>query len=160
MSGRNWNALGLGWEVSAVKRQHGDHATDRVTLGDAQLPVIVDLDAFRANVPQADDILKGIWNGTSARVQAQDVSRRALEAGQKDPEAIREAVYNRLLGVRAAPTATKSYPLPNGEKYIGTDLTAYKQAVMVAAYDVAVAAGATPELANTMAKLQADNARF
>ncbi|MGH7883414.1 MAG: hypothetical protein ACREN8_11025 [Candidatus Dormibacteraceae bacterium] len=127
---RNWDDIGIEWEVEDVSKQHGDHATDRVIIGKAQMPITTDLAKFQAHF--GDACILGIMDGTSVRVMAQDVNRRMLQKGCKAPE-IREAIYNRLKGVRNAGTRTvtvktvKVYSLPNGTTYDGTDLVEYQQ---------------------------------
>lgn len=131
-----WAAIGIEWSEETVKRQHGDHATDRVQLkGLAQIPVLKDVAAFRANVPGADEILLGIWDRTSVRVQAQDVCRRGLEK-QMTRDALREAVWNRLIGVRRKmASGPKPIPLPGGKTYVGTDVVEFRQAYVAALVD-------------------------
>jgi hypothetical protein len=148
---RDWTAIGIEWNAEKVSKQQGDHATDRVVItGDAQMPVVQDLDKFRAEF--GDGAILGIFNGTSIRVMAQDVNRRLLTAG-KDAETIKEAIYNRLKGVRNAATATVRTvtvtvtvrDLPDGTTYDGIDFVEYQQAYLAALVDagtpVAVAQG-------------------
>lgn len=148
---KNWEAMGIKWDESEVSRQHGAHATDRVVLGKGQAPVIVDwakaLEAFGEG-----PIMSGC-NKTSWRVLAQDVSRTCLEKGTKDVEAIRDRVYNRIMGLRnsgiAGTTRTvtvevKVYPLPGGSFTPSTDdategCQEYASALMDAGLDPAIA---------------------
>lgn len=155
----NWDEMGITWSVEPVKRQHGGHATDRAVLGDAQIPVLTDLDAFRYNVPEADKILLGVWDGTSVRVQAQDVSRRMLERGH-GPDEIRAAVWNRVLGVRSAVRAPRTYPLPGGKRYEGNNLLEYREAFKAAAVAMALSMGATHELAERIGTAQSETVTF
>ena len=149
---RNWEELGISWETETVRHQAGDHATDKVTLGEAQIAVVVDLDLFKAAVGP-ETILK-IMDGTSIRVMAQDVGRRMLKAGSKNVEAMREAVYNRILGQRNAGGVrvkeVKVYPLPGGEKYTGTDLVEYQQAYLAGLVDAGVSIDAARMVVATL----------
>ena len=126
---RNWEELGISWETETVRHQAGDHATDKVTLGEAQIAVVTDLDLFKAAV--GEEVILKIMDGTSIRVMAQDVGRRMLKAGSKNIEAMREAVYNRILGQRnsGGPRIRegKVYPRPKGGTYKGTDAVEYQQ---------------------------------
>lgn len=138
---RNWDELGIKWSEEQVRRQNGDNASDKAALrGTAQIPVVQDLDKFVAHF--GANCVLGIMDGTSIRVMAQDVNRRLLAKGA-DAESIREAVYNRLKGVRNASTPATvrtivKYPLADGTFYTGTDLTEYKQAALAAYVDKGV----------------------
>lgn len=144
---RNWADLGIEWSEEQVRRQNGDNASDKAALrGTAQIPVVKDLDKFVAHF--GANCVLGIMDGTSVRVMAQDVNRRLLAKGA-DAESIREAVYNRLKGVRNATIATvrevKVYMLPDGTQYKGSDLTEYKAAAMAALVDLGVPADVAAE---------------
>lgn len=159
MSSTNWDNIGITWSAEPVMRQHGDHATDRRTIGNAQIPVLLDLAKFRENVQNADEILLGIWDGTSARVQAQDVCRKMLEKSAS-VETMREAVWNRILGVRIRVNVPKSYPLPDGKRYTGNDLTEYRKLYGAAQHALALQMGATVELADRIAEAATINLTF
>jgi hypothetical protein len=136
----NWDDYGITWSEETVKRQNGDNATDKAAIrGTAQIPVVNDLDKFVAHFGAS--VVLGIMDGTSIRVMAQDVNRRMLAKGS-NVEAIREAVYNRLRGVRNAGVPTvktvKVYILPGGAEWKGTDLTEYKAATIAALVDLGV----------------------
>jgi len=159
MSSTNWDNIGITWSAEPVMRQHGDHATDRRTIGNAQIPVLSDLGKFRENVQSADEILLGIWDGTSARVQAQDVCRKMLEKGAS-VDTMREAVWNRILGVRTRVTVPKSYPLPDGKRYTGNDLAEYRKLYREAQIVTALAMGATVELADKIGDAASEHLTF
>lgn len=135
---RDWETLGVKWNEETVAKQNGSHATDRTTIqGTALIPVVEDVDKFRAEF--GDDCIRGIFNGTSIRVMAQDVNRRLL-AAKKSPEEIKEAIYNRLKGVRnAAVAGTRTVTvtvtvrdLPDGTTYAGTEYVEYQQLYLAA----------------------------
>lgn len=149
MTARNWETLGIEWSEEPVQKQHGDHATDRSIIGQAQIPVLKNLSAFRENVPNADAILLGIWDGTSARVQAQDVSRRMLAKGAKTDD-LREAIWNRLLGIRQRVAAPKTHPLPGGTRYEGDNLVEYRQQYAAALVDQGVQGDLATTIASTI----------
>lgn len=149
MTARNWETLGIEWSAEDVQKQHGDHATDRSIIGKAQIPVLKDMAAFRANVPDADAILLGIWDGTSARVQAQDVSRRMLAKGATE-DVLREAIWNRLLGIRQRTAVAKTFPLPGGKRYEGLNLVEYRQQYTAALVDQGVQSDLALTIANTI----------
>lgn len=137
---RNWEEIGIVWSEETVRKQNGDNASDKAPIrGTAQIPVPNDLDKFVAHF--GDSCVLGIMNGTSVRVMAQDVNRRMLAKGAST-EAIREAVYNRLKGIRnsASPVVRTvvKYPLADGTFYTGTDLVEYKQAALAAYVDKGV----------------------
>lgn len=147
---RNWEELGIEWIEETVSKQAGDHATDRAVIGKAQMPIVRDLPKFVGHF--GDGCVLGIMDGTSVRVMAQDVNRRGIQKGMK-PEAIREAIYNRLIGVRNAPRATvrtvevKIHNLPNGTTYSGTDLVEYRQLYLSALVDAGVAVSVAQQIA-------------
>ena len=149
---RDWNSIGIDWTQEPVSKQAGDHATDRKVIGDAEMPIVKDLTAFIAEF--GEDCVLGIMDGTSLRVMAQDVNRRLIPKGDKG-ETIREAIYNRLRGVRNASRGgvvkeVKVYTLPDGTVYKGTDVTEYQQAYMAALVD----AGTPVAVAQTIATMQ------
>jgi len=123
-----WATIGIEWELSPVREEisKGQYRE----LGNAHIPRVTDLATFRANVPEADAIILATLNSgrNSWRVQAQDVCRRALEKGVKAPaEEFQTAVWNRIKGLRNSPVASpKAHTLPNGDKYVGTDIAAYR----------------------------------
>lgn len=144
----NWTTIGIVWESSIVREEisKGQHRE----LGHAEIPTVTDLAIFRANVPEADSIILATLNSgrNSWRVQAQDVARRAFEKGLKPTrEELQTLVWNRIKGLRNSPVAApKTYPLPGGEKYAGSDLTEYRAAYMAALVDL----GTPAELAKTI----------
>lgn len=148
---RNWDEIGLAWSAESVSRRHGENASDKSVIGTGQIPVVSDLDKVREHF--GDEVITGALNGTSWRVMAQDVSRRSLEKDIKDAETIREAVYNRLRGIRnPAGTSTRTvevkvYALPNGETYKGTDLAAYQAEYAAALVDQGVPAETAMDIA-------------
>lgn len=149
MSNINWADRGISWSQEDVSKQHGDHATDRVVIGKAQIPVVTDLAKFTAEYGEA--CVLGILDGTSLRVMAQDVNRSGL-AKQLKAEEIQQRIDARLRGIRNRPLAgaTKTvvvYMLPNGERYNGTSLVEFQQAYLSALVD----AGVPAEVARTLA---------
>lgn len=152
MESINWADRGISWTQEDVSKQHGDHATDRVVIGQAQIPVVNDLDKFRKEY--GDACVLGILDGTSIRVMAQDVNRSGLTKGLKAEE-IRQRIDARLRGIRNRPLAgaTKTvvvYMLPNGQRYNGTSLVEFQQAYLAALVD----AGVPTEVARTLASGQ------
>ena len=146
-----WDEMGIAWVTESVKKQFGAHATDRRELPHgAEMPLILDLGLFRENVPNADAILCGIWDGTSARVQAQDVARHNLPKGIHG-EALREAVWNRLIGSRVRGPVVKTYPVPGGTRYTGSDLAEYQRMVAAALVDQGVENSLALSIARTFA---------
>jgi hypothetical protein len=152
MTENDYAKIGLRFDTEAVSKQRGDHASDRVEIGDAQIAVVTDLDKFRTAF--SDATVLGILDGTSIRVMSQDVSRRSLDKGVKDSATIQAAVINRLKGVRNSGggvrtiTVTKvSYALPNGTKYEGADETEYQQLYAASLVDAGVPAAAALAIA-------------
>jgi hypothetical protein len=147
---RNWAEIGIDWNSEPVSKQAGDHATDRVVIGNAEIPVVSDLPKFIAHF--GEPCVLGIMDGTSVRVMAQDVNRRLIPTGKRGEE-IREAIYNRLRGVRNAGTRTtvvrevKVYNLPDGTQYKGTDLVEYQQAYLAALVDMGTPTKIATEIA-------------
>lgn len=133
-----WADFGIAWTQEPVSKQMGDHATDKKIIGTAEMPIVEDLDKFVAHFGAA--VVLGIMDGTSVRVMAQDVNRRLIQKGQKG-DAIRDAIYNRLIGTRnasrGAVTVTVTvYKLPDGTEYKGSDLVEYQQAYTAALVDL------------------------
>lgn len=149
---RNWEDLGIRWEQETVRHQAGDHATDKVELGQAQIAVVEDLDKFRRAV--GDDVILGILDGTSIRVATQDTGRRVLKQGIKSVDAMREAAWNRIVGNRASGPRVrevKVYPLPGGGKWSGTDVVEYQQSYLAALVDNGVPVDAAKAVVSTLA---------
>lgn len=148
----DWAARGISWVSEDVSKQHGDHATDRVVIGKAQIPVVSDLEKFRKEY--GDSCILGILDGTSIRVMAQDVNRSGI-AKKLSAEEIQSRIDARLRGIRnrslaAVVKEVTVYLLPNGEKWTATADTAYESdeadyqaqymaALVDAGVDVAVA---------------------
>ena len=138
----NYAEMGLRFDTEEVSKQRGDHASDRVVLGNGQIAVVTDLDKFREAF--TDSCVLGILDGTSIRVMSQDVSRRLLNKGTKKAEDIQAAIINRLKGVRNSSgggvrTVTKTvYNLPDGTKYEGDSETEYQQQYAAALVDAGV----------------------
>lgn len=152
--------FGVAWSTETVNREpDGNGSTKVEATADAQILSIVDLEKFRANFPNADEILLGIANGTSLRVMAQDVNRRNPK---KSRDERRSAIVNRLVGVRNAGVRTvvtkvvekivKQYALPNGESYTGTDETEYQQLYLAALVDFGMPVATAQSIA-TLQKL-------
>ncbi len=143
--------FGIVWESEPVQKRAGPNASDNVVWRtDAQIPVVVDLDAFRAEFGDAP-VLASL-DGTSIRVMAQDIARRR---DRKTPVAELQAlVINRIRGIRtrvsgAAATVTK-YPLPGGTFYIGTDVTEYRQLYIAALVESGVSTDVALNIALTL----------
>lgn len=106
MSAQNFDAaeMGITWESSPVSKRIGPNNSDiREWRADAQVPVVTDLDKARAFFGDSV-VLFGI-NGTSWRVQAQDVARR-LPANTPVVE-LQKAVIARLQGMRTRTTTVR-----------------------------------------------------
>lgn len=124
MNGMNDN--GLEFVSEDVSKQRGDHATDKVVIGQARIAIVRDLAKFTESFGEA--CVLGILDGTSVRVMSQDVSRRNIEKGVKDADTLDAAIVNRLRGVRnsgargtkVVTIETKVYTTPAGT-YAGTD---------------------------------------
>lgn len=155
MNARDWNALGIEWIQEPVSKQAGDHATDRQVIGNAEMPIVKDLTKFIEGF--GEGVVLGIMDGTSLRVMAQDVNRRLLPKGDRG-EVIREAIYNRLRGVRNTGTRTpvtvtvKVYSLPpmsdgTPQTYKGTDLIEYQQAYLAALVDNGIEVAVAQQIA-------------
>lgn len=99
----NADDFGISWESSPVQKRVGPNGSQMMEWrADAQIPVVVDLDKARKGF--SDEVVLSGINGTSWRVQAQDVARR-LPA--KTPVAeLRAAVIARLQGMRRAGVRT------------------------------------------------------
>lgn len=147
-----WEDIGIVWKQLPVRKQAGDHATDREQYNTlAEIPVVEDLDAFRLHF--GDEVVLGILDGTSVRVSAQDVNRRALEKGIKGANDRRMLVYNRLRGIRTQTRGTtvvevKVRFLPNGQEYKGTDEVEFRQQFVEALVDMGVPANVAIERSN------------
>lgn len=154
MESINWEGRGISWQQEDVSKQHGDHATDKVVIGKAQIPVVTDLEAFRKEY--GDSCVLGILDGTSIRVMAQDVNRSGLAKGLKAEE-IRQRIDARLRGIRNRPlggttVVTKLvYLLPNGEKFTGTTLAEFQGEYLAVLID----SGVPADVARTLATSQA-----
>lgn len=140
----NWEEMGIKWVAGEVRRQNGEHATDRTVIGTAQIPDLVDIDAaVKAGLSGA--ILKGC-NGTSWRVLAQDVCRGLIEKNRRvSAEVMQEAVFNRLRSVMTRGTVVIEkivekvmHTLPDGTNWDGTDETEFRQMYLVQLIDAGV----------------------
>lgn len=151
MTENDYAEMGIRFDTEEVSKQRGDHASDRVVLGNGQIAVVTDLDKFRKAF--GDECVLGILDGTSIRVMCQDVSRRLLNKGTKAADAIQAAIINRLKGVRnsgggSVRTVTKTvYNLPDGTKYEGESETEYQQAYAAALVDAGVPSAAALAIA-------------
>ncbi len=147
----DWSARGISWSEEIVREQPGEHATDRRTLGTAQICVVTDLPKFTAEYGEA--CVLSIMDGTSVRVMSQDVSRTGLRK-RLSADDIRARVDARLRGMRNRPTASTvtvtRYPLPGGTFYIGTDVTEYRAAYTAALVDAGTPADVALTVAGTM----------
>src|SRR5688500_6532166 len=131
MTENDYAEMGIRFDTETVSKQRGDHASDRVELGNGQIAVVTDLEKFRAAF--SDETVLGILDGTSIRVMSQDVSRRLLNKGTKKAEDIQAAIINRLRGVRNASgggvriVKVNLRNLPDGTQYEGDNETEYQQ---------------------------------
>jgi len=152
MTENDYAEMGLRFDAEVVSKQRGDHASDRVELGNGQIAVVTDLEKFRAAF--SDATILGILDGTSIRVMSQDVSRRLLNKGTKAADVIQSAIINRLHGVRNSTgggvrTITKNvYALPDGTKYDGESEVEYQQAYAAALVDAGVPSAAALAIAS------------
>lgn len=160
MTENDYAEMGIRFDTEEVSKQRGDHASDRVVIGSAQICVVNDLDKFRTAF--SDATILGILDGTSIRVLSQDVSRRNLDKGVKDAAVLQTAIINRLRGVRNASgggtrtvTITKVLTrLPEGQLYEGTDEAEFQAAYAAQLVD----AGVPTEAALAIARNQKLNA--
>ncbi len=146
----DWAARGISWAEEPVAKVFGENnQSDKRVIGNAQIPVVNDLDLFRKEY--GDACVLGILDGTSIRVMAQDVNRTGITKGLPKEE-IRARIDARLRGVRNRPLGggTKEvlvYLLPNGTKFTGTSLVEYQQQYMAALVDAEVPAAVAQALA-------------
>jgi hypothetical protein len=151
MTENDYAEMGIRFDTESVSKQRGDHASDRVELGNGQIAIVTDLEKFRTAF--TDTVILGILDGTSIRVMSQDVSRRLLNKGTKKAEDIQAAIINRLRGVRnssggSVRTVTKLvYNLPDGSKYEGDSEVEYQQAYAAALVDAGVPSAAALAIA-------------
>ena len=136
----DWATRGISWVTEDVSKQHGDHATDRVVIGKAQIPVVSDLDAFRKEY--GDACILGFLDGTSIRVMAQDVNRSGISK-KLSAEEIQQRIDARLRGIRNRPLAgvvkeVTVYLLPSGTKWTGTSEIEFQQAYLADLVDAGV----------------------
>lgn len=149
----DWSSRGISWVEEDVSKQHGDHATDRVVIGKAVIPVVSDLTLFVAEYSEA--CVLGIMDGTSIRVMAQDVNRSGI-AKKLSTDEIKSRIDARLRGIRNRPVGgvtvveVKIYMLPNGQRFTGTTVTEYQAEYMAALID----AGVDSAVAQLLAKQQ------
>lgn len=141
---RNWAELGIAWSEEVVRKNDG--GTKVELNGKAQIPLMADVDLVIAHFGK--DYIPGMADSTSWRVEAQDVNRTRFKKGwHGTAEEMRELVYQRLRGIRAASspqvktiTETKTeYALPDGTTYAGDSLVEYQQAFVAAMHDCGVA---------------------
>lgn len=150
MTENDYAEMGLRFDTEEVSKQRGDHASDRVVIGNGQIAVVVDLEKCEAAFP---GLILGSLNGTSVRVVSQDVSRRCIEKGIKAADAIQLMILNRLKGIRTSGgvrtiTVTKvTYALPDGSKYEGADEIEYQQLYAGALVEAGVPAAAALAIA-------------
>ena len=147
---RNWAEMGIEWDMSPVSQQMGDNATDRVELGQIPVPRLTNIDlAIKSGLSNA--ILAGV-NGTSWRVKAQDVGRRALEKNRKaDRDAMKDAIFSRLQSIRTAATITlREHRFADGTKYEGDDEVEYRQLAVEQYVEMGVEASVAVQLASKL----------
>lgn len=150
---RNWEEMGIAWDMSEVATQAGDHATDKRTLGSIPVPRLTNIaKAIASGLENA--ILTGI-NGTSWRVKAQDVGRRALEKNHKvDRELLKDAIFARLQSMRVASVGTvrvvREHRLPDGTLYEGTLEIEFRSETMAQYVDLGVSVEVAQKLAESL----------
>lgn len=144
MSTYNWDQMatdhGFTWVSEPVSKVISKNHSDKRIIGDAEILVMTDVEKFSEHFGAG--VILGIANGTSIRVQAQDVCRRAMDGASVKPsvDQLREAVYNRVRGVKNSGmgrTVTiekiiKQYILPSGQPWSGDNEVEYQQAVVEA----------------------------
>jgi len=146
-----WADYGMTWETETVSKQAGPNKTDRVAFATpAQLPKISDFEKFEAHFGKLA-VLAMLNASNSIRVRAQAINRARLEAGDKDTENLRNAVYNAMRGVRAtaSPIQVRVYTLPNGELYNGSDVVEFQQLYAAALVEAGVPAAIATALASS-----------
>lgn len=150
MAETNWEARGISWAEEEVSELAGEHATDKRSLGMAQIPVVKDLSKFVAEY--GEGAVLGSLDGTSIRVMAQDVNRTGLRK-RLTKEEIRQRIDGRLRGIRArgVPSVKEVtvYALPDGTKYTGTNEAEYQGAYMAALVDQGVDAAVARVIATS-----------
>lgn len=163
---RNWGELGIVWIPGTVSRRRGKNDSDKIEIGVGPIPQLSDVDlAIKADL--ADSIMAGV-NGTSWRVTAQDVIRAYVESNRDsikarqgnlpdatDVEELRERIFSRLKGMRSGGSNTRTVfvaPLPNGERWTGTDVTEYEQLYFAALMDAGMDADTALGVAVNVAK--------
>lgn len=153
---RDWAAMGITWQSRPVHRHPDGNKATQVHIGDAQLPIMADLEKFRAHF--GDTRVADFINGTALTVRAQDVNRTALEKRNGvTVEQLREAVYARLMGARGSSVRTVEVVrtvtvamLPGGGTYDGTDEVEYQQAYAAALVDGGMDSATAMAVARTM----------
>jgi hypothetical protein len=91
---------GFTWTMWPVNMQAGDHASDKMGLGEVPIPVVTDVPKFNAAFPGL--ALKAM-NGTSIRVTAQRIGRDGRERDSRvSAETLKRRIINWMLGVRVA----------------------------------------------------------
>lgn len=133
MSTRNWDNYGIAWETETVKKG------DKEYVG-AEIPTVKDLQKFVSMLKASGGDVVNILNmSNSIRVASQDVKRNNPNIGRDE---LRERIWNRLSGIRAARSATKTIVvvLPDGKKYEGTSRVDLIAAYLAAAVDVGIPA--------------------
>lgn len=150
---RNWEDYGIRWHTTTVRRERGT-----VTRAGAEIPEIVNVDAFAAALSRDGSNLMNVVNASnSPTVRAQSVARNSDVVG----ETLREAVWRAIVGMRSeirTVTQTKVImPLPNGTTYDGNDRTEFVAAFMAAALD---AMGMAPDQARQLAENMANGRQW
>lgn len=115
---RNWEDTGISWLEEKVSTKAGNTKVE--VSGTAQIPQVDDVQ--KALEHFGEEAFKGGLNGTSWRVAAQDVNRRLLPT-KPTVEQLREAVYNRLKGIRNAAVGVRTvtvkvYTLADGTSFV------------------------------------------
>lgn len=164
---RDWAAIGIGWHEEKVARRQASGTTAKAEItGTAQIPFVTNVDLALGHF--GGERLCAALDAQGWRVPAQDVNRAQLP-NKPSVEALREAVYNRLMGIRNAPRTTqvvvekivtvetKIYTLadgttfkPDASKGGAENLISYQQAAMAALVDVGVPSAAAQNIVRTL----------
>ena len=135
-----YSDFGLDFTSEPVNKQHGPNKSDATLWRkDAQIPRVTDLEKFRAHF--GDLPILAALDGTSFRVMAQGVARS--KPANTAVAILREIVYNRLRGLTTRTQLVqikevRTFSLPDGTTYEGTDEVEYQQLFAAALIDAGV----------------------
>ncbi|CAB4165201.1 hypothetical protein UFOVP1537_9 [uncultured Caudovirales phage] len=149
MKTQQWEDRGVSFVTETVNKVYGENnQSDKREVGTATIPMIIDLDKFRATY--GDAYILDMSNGTSLRVKAQSYWRNAKNRSEEVFEIWLDATFRNARAPRAGGSTTvtvKVYGLPNGETYTGTNEVEYRSEYMAALVD----AGTPEAVARTIA---------